>query len=59
MINNVRRIILIHGERDGIAPIEEAIEIRKSLPQAELISVKGEGHVPLLSNNFKRWIKKL
>ena len=59
MINKIQRIILIHGEKDGIAPIEEAIEIRKNLPQAELITVKGEGHVPLLSKDFKEWIKKL
>lgn len=48
------RIKFIHGQEDRIAPIEEAMEIRGSLPRAEFISMKGVGHMPFLAADFKK-----
>lgn len=47
-------IKFIHGEEDRIAPIREALEMRKSLPGSELIPMKGVGHMPFLNPDFKK-----
>lgn len=48
------KIKFIHGKVDKIAPIEEALRIKESLPQAKFISIKGAGHMPFLTPDFKR-----
>lgn len=50
------KLKLIHGEEDRIVPIKDALGLRDSMPEAEFIAVKGSGHVPFLSSNFK-WTK--
>lgn len=54
LLKDVKEIKIIHGDCDKIAPIEEALEIKKDLPQAEFITIKGAGHGDVLhcSNSF-------
>lgn len=47
------KVRFIHGEEDNIASIKEVFELKESLPDAELIAVKGAGHMPFLKNSFK------
>ena len=37
-----------------IAPVEEAIEISKALPQSKLIVFEEAGHLPFLQKDLKR-----
>lgn len=46
-LKDINRIKIIHGEHDEIAPIAEALDIKKSLPQAEFVTIKDAGHMPL------------
>ncbi|MGE5197601.1 MAG: alpha/beta fold hydrolase [Deltaproteobacteria bacterium] len=48
----VKKIMIIHGEQDRIAPIREAAEISAELPQAQFLRIAGSGHIPFLSRNF-------
>ena len=41
----LKKIQFVHGENDQIAPIAEAKEIKRGLPQAKFISIKGAGHI--------------
>ena len=50
-------ITLIHGEEDKIAPYKEVLEIKKSFPYVNLISLKGTGHIPFLNATFKDCMK--
>ena len=36
-----------------MAPIEEAREIKESLPHAKFVTVENAGHMPFLENGFK------
>lgn len=47
------KLTFIHGQEDRIAPIEEAMELKKHLPGAEFISVKRAGHMPFLAADFR------
>lgn len=53
LLTNIENITIIHGRIDRIAPIEEAVEIKNSLPQARFVSVEDAGHAPFLSRGFK------
>jgi pimeloyl-ACP methyl ester carboxylesterase len=44
------KIKFVHGEKDNIAPIKGVIELKEGLPDAELITVKGAGHMPFLKS---------
>jgi len=41
-----KTMTIMHGDSDRIAPIEEALQIKSQLPQAEFITIKGAGHIP-------------
>lgn len=58
LLNKVKKIKIIHGERDAIAPIQEAAAIVKSLPRAEFIPLKNTGHIPFKSKLEKLWLTK-
>lgn len=49
-----QKIYFIHGKEDKVAPINEALRVKESLPQAKFISLKDAGHMPFLSPDFKR-----
>lgn len=50
-LRNIKKIILIHGEQDRIAPINESIQIKNSLQNAEIKIIKNTGHFPFLEEN--------
>lgn len=43
-LKSINRIKIIHGDKDRIAPIEEAAAIKKDLPRAQFITVEDAGH---------------
>jgi len=51
-IKDIKKIKIIHGECDKIAPIEEALGIKEKLPHAEFISIENTGHMPFLEGGF-------
>lgn len=55
-LKGIKRIKIIHGEDDVIAPILEAMEIKESLTHARFIRIKGTGHIPFLKEDFGRYI---
>ena len=52
----IEKVKIIHGELDGIAPINEARSIKEGLAQAEFISIKGIGHIPFLEVDLNKYI---
>jgi len=57
MLARVKNVKIIHGERDSIAPIDEARAIKEGLPRAEFVEIKDSGHIPFFSeeNNKISW----
>jgi len=49
------KVTFIHGEKDGIAPIDEAMALKETLPQARFIPIEGAGHVPFFAQEFNRF----
>ncbi|MCQ9207164.1 MAG: alpha/beta hydrolase [Omnitrophica bacterium] len=49
MLARVKNVKIIHGERDSIAPIDEARAIKEGSPRAEFVEIKGAGHIPFFS----------
>lgn len=50
-------VTFIHGENDKIAPIEEALKIKKNLPQARFISLENAGHMPFFNPRFSNLVR--
>jgi pimeloyl-ACP methyl ester carboxylesterase len=50
------KVTFIHGRKDRIAPMCEAMELKEALPQARFISIDDAGHLPFFSENFSRLI---
>ncbi|MBP1962369.1 alpha/beta hydrolase [Paenibacillus aceris] len=54
-------VLLIHGVEDEICPYQAAKELADGLPQAQLLSIPGCGHVPFLgrekeiAEEVRRW----
>ncbi len=55
-LRGFKKIRIIHGERDRIAPISEAMSIRGSLPRAEFIPIAGAGHIPFWQEGFEQYV---
>lgn len=51
-LKNVK-VRLIHGEGDKIAPVEEALALKKEADSVDLTIMKGAGHIPFLRDDFK------
>src|SRR4030042_2289016 len=45
MLSCIKKIKIIHGEQDSIAPVGEALDIKNHLPQAVFICIKNAGHI--------------
>jgi len=56
LLSGVKNITIIHGEDDRIAPIQESIEIKNSLPEAKFVPVKGAGHMVFLEEDLGKYI---
>ena len=39
--------VLIHGDADALIPVDRALEIKLEIPSAELVELKGAGHMPM------------
>lgn len=50
---DIEKIRIFHGSDDAVAPLEEALEIKSKLPQAEFIHLSGLGHISFLNPVFK------
>jgi pimeloyl-ACP methyl ester carboxylesterase len=53
-LGQIEKVRFVHGTADAIAPIEEAIDLVESLPQAQLIPFEQAGHMPFLRDDFAR-----
>jgi len=52
-LEGLPKVKIIHGKEDKIAPLEEAMEIKKALPGARLITFENTGHLPFLREDFR------
>lgn len=48
----IKKISIFHGEKDGIAPVREARDIKSHLAQARFICLPAAGHIPFLARDF-------
>ncbi len=51
-LQKIKKLKIIHGEADKIAPLKEALKIKESLPQAEFILLEGAGHAAFLEEDL-------
>jgi pimeloyl-ACP methyl ester carboxylesterase len=56
-LKGVGRLSIFHGKADSVAPVEEAVDIAKRLPQARLVLFEGAGHLPFLRPDFGDYLK--
>ena len=52
-LSGIKKIRIFHGTEDRIAPLQEALEVKSCLPQAEFIRIDGSGHLVFLNPDFK------
>jgi pimeloyl-ACP methyl ester carboxylesterase len=43
-------ILLIHGDADGLIPLERAREIQAKVPRARMVELSGVGHMPMMES---------
>lgn len=55
-LEEVKKIKIIHGKYDEVAPINEARNISEKLKDSEFIAIDGCGHVPFLETNLAKYI---
>jgi len=55
-LSGIERIKIIHGERDQIAPIDEAREVQENIAGSQLITIKDCGHIPFLEEDLGKYI---
>ncbi len=53
LFTGLRKIRIFHGEKDSIAPFQEAVKIKLNFPQADFISLSSAGHLLFLKKEFK------
>jgi pimeloyl-ACP methyl ester carboxylesterase len=54
LLRGIKKINIIHGEQDNIAPLKEALEIKSQLPEAQFVRLSGSGHIPFFHPQFKQ-----
>ena len=57
LLQQIQKITIIHGEKDRIAPIREAVEIKDAVNNARFILVEESGHIPFLEENFRGYFR--
>lgn len=57
LLQQIQKITIIHGEKDRIAPLREAVEIKDAVDNARFVLVEESGHIPFLDENFGRYFK--
>jgi pimeloyl-[acyl-carrier protein] methyl ester esterase len=53
-LRGLRRVNIVHGRVDSIAPVSGALELAGSLPQSRLVIFEDAGHLPFLHKDFKK-----
>ncbi|MFH1776535.1 MAG: alpha/beta hydrolase [Candidatus Omnitrophota bacterium] len=53
-LRRIKRLKILHGEKDEIVPVWAAMQLKSSLPQAEFIRLKNAGHVVFQQKNFNQ-----
>lgn len=43
-------VVLVHGDKDALIPIQRAQEIKAEIPHAVLIELSGYGHMPMMED---------
>jgi len=56
LLAKLKKIKMIHGEQDNIAPIREAFDIKDNLPNADFVCIKEAGHIPFLETDVGKYI---
>lgn len=56
-LRKIRKVKIVHGEFDRIAPLQQAKEIKNQLSEADFVLVKNAGHIPFLGDNFNQYLK--
>jgi len=56
LLSGVNKVKIIHGLNDNVAPPEEALEIKKELPSAKLVTLEETGHMPFFKEGFENII---
>jgi pimeloyl-ACP methyl ester carboxylesterase len=51
------RTLIVHGDRDPLYPVELAVELYRSMPDAQLWVVPNGGHGPIFGDQAPRFIK--
>lgn len=57
-LSSINKVMIFHGEQDKISPIEEINEIRSKLSEVKFINIKGAGHIPFFSPEFKGYFSE-
>jgi len=52
-LKRFKKIKIIHGEKDTIAPIREVASLKEDLPEADFIKIEKASHMPFLEKEFK------
>lgn len=55
-LKELKRIEIIHGQDDLIAPFAEAEELAKLMPWAKFTTLKQAGHIPFLRKDFDKYL---
>lgn len=48
----IKKIMIFHGLKDKIAPVEEAREMQQELPDADFLFMPEAGHLPFMQKDF-------
>ena len=56
LLKDMKKLKIIHGVLDEVAPIDEVLSLKDNLPKALFTAVKGAGHLPFLKEDFTRYI---
>lgn len=51
------RTLIVHGDRDPLYPVEQAVELFRSIPNAQLCVVPNGGHGPIFGEQAPPFIK--
>jgi 3-oxoadipate enol-lactonase len=43
-------VLLVHGEADGLIPLERAREIQAKVPRSRAVELSGVGHIPMMES---------
>jgi len=51
------RTLIVHGDRDPLYPVELAVELFRSIPNAQLCVVPNGGHGPIFGEQAAAFVK--